>query len=206
VPIMRYIPLDIMCSWWFLAENGGDIFAWHIRCLSPGYTVFYFRLIYDLVYQPVLQLSMYMLLWCMIITRSNMPVILTPIIVGHCHELSRAVWWYLSIFIFKICRLHATLLCKIGIQNYWIIETIIIRDMTASDLVKFPDVSEECTTYFHLLGQSVSWVSKQQSTLLLVYTAAHPKDGNLYSLCHEIFKSCLWKYTWSVQKETELVK
>jgi hypothetical protein len=25
VAITRYIPLDIMGSWWFLAENGGDI-------------------------------------------------------------------------------------------------------------------------------------------------------------------------------------
>jgi hypothetical protein len=27
VAITRYIPLDIMSSWWFLAEGGGDMFV-----------------------------------------------------------------------------------------------------------------------------------------------------------------------------------
>jgi hypothetical protein len=156
--------------------------VWHIGCFSPGYEVFYFRLIYDPGYQPVLQLCTYMLLWCMIITRLNMPIILTPVIVVcHCHELSRAVWWYLSVSIFKICGLHATLLCKIGMQNDWIIAnmSIIVRDMTASGLV---EVFRHFRGMHYILPASGSKckLSKQaakynSTSLLLVYTAAHPK-------------------------------
>jgi hypothetical protein len=164
-----------MGSWWFLAENGGNIFLWHIRCLSPGYEVFYFTLIYDLGYQPVLQLSMYMIFWSMIITRSNMPVILTPVIVvGHSYELSRAVWWYLSIFIFKICRLLATLLCKIGMQNYWIIENIIVRDMTASGLA---EVSRHFRGMHYILPASQSKCKLSKQTAKYISTSLHSSSS-----------------------------